>query len=139
MSSKTPRGGCNAPRLGERLKGIDFARVFTSPLQRAKRTCELAGYGSRAKVDCDLVEWNYGYYEGLRAADILLKHLDWELFRDGLPAGETFEEIGSRADRVVGRVRGIDGAVLLFLAVTSSESRPRAGSDSSPKMPVTSY
>jgi probable phosphoglycerate mutase len=110
----TERGECNARRLGERLKGLEFARVFTSPLQRAKRTCELAGFGERAEVDQDLVEWNYGEYEGLRTADIRAKRPDWELFRDGFPGGETFEEIGARADRVVNRVRSVDGKVLLF-------------------------
>ena len=110
----TPRGECNARRLGERLKDLHFVRVFTSPLQRAKRTCELAGFGSRAEVDRDLVEWNYGEYEGLRTADIRAKHPGWELFRDGFPGGESFEEIGARADRVVNRVRSVDGAVLLF-------------------------
>jgi len=110
----TARGECNARRLGERLRGIDFARVFTSPLQRAKRTCELAGYGERAEVDRDLVEWNYGDYEGLRSEEIRAKRPGWEPFRDGFPGGESFDEIGARADRVVNRVRSIDGAVLLF-------------------------
>ena len=110
----TPRGECNARRLGERLKDLQFVRVFTSPLQRAKRTCELAGFGARAEVDRDLVEWNYGEYEGLRTADIRAKHPDWQMFRDGFPGGESFEEIGARADRVVNRVRSVDGAVLLF-------------------------
>ena len=110
----TERGECNARRLGERLKGLEFAGVFSSPLQRARRTCELAGFGSRAKVDPDLVEWDYGEYEGLRTSDIHAKRPDWELFRDGFPGGESFEEIGARADRVVNRVRSVDGAVLLF-------------------------
>jgi probable phosphoglycerate mutase len=110
----TQRGECNARRLGERLKGLEFARVFTSPLQRASRTCELAGFGPRAEVDRDLVEWDYGEYEGLRSADIIVKRPDWQLFRDGFSGGESFEEIGARADRVVKRVRSIDGAVLLF-------------------------
>jgi probable phosphoglycerate mutase len=110
----TRRGECNARRLGERLKGLEFARVFTSPLQRAKRTCELAGFGSRAEVDRDLVEWNYGEYEGLRTADIRAKRPDWEMFRDGFPGGESFDQIAARADRIVDRVRSIDGAVLLF-------------------------
>ena len=110
----TRRGECNAHRLGERLKGLEFARVFTSPLQRAKRTCELAGFESRAEVDCDLVEWNYGEYEGLRTADIHAKRPDWKMFRDGFPGGESFDQIAARADRVVNRVRSIDGSVLLF-------------------------
>jgi probable phosphoglycerate mutase len=110
----TERGECNARRLGERLKGLEFARVFTSPLQRASRTCELAGFGPRAEIDRDLVEWYYGDYEGLRTADIHAKRPDWEPFRDGFPGGESLEEIGARADRVVNRVRSVDGAVLLF-------------------------
>ena len=110
----TKRGECNARRLGERLAGLEFAKVFTSPLQRASRTCELAGFGLRAEVDRDLVEWHYGDYEGLRTADIHAKRPDWELFRDGFPGGESFDEIGARADRVVNRVRSVDGAVLLF-------------------------
>ncbi len=110
----TARGECNARRLGERLKGLEFAQVFTSPLQRASRTCELAGFGQRAQVDGDLTEWNYGDYEGLRAADIHAVRPSWEAFRDGFPGGESFDEIGARADRVVNRVRSIDGAVLLF-------------------------
>jgi len=110
----TTRGECNARRLGERLKGVEFARVFTSPLRRAKRTCDLAGFGSGAEVDHDLVEWNYGEYEGLRTADIRAKRPDWEIFRDGFPGGESLGQIAARADRVVDRVRSIDGAVLLF-------------------------
>jgi probable phosphoglycerate mutase len=82
----TPNGECNARRLGERLKGMTFAKVFTSPLQRASRTCELAGFGAVAETDPDLVEWNYGEYEGLRMDEILRTRPDWQLFRDGLPA-----------------------------------------------------
>jgi probable phosphoglycerate mutase len=93
---------------------MEFTGVFTSPLQRAERTCELAGFKSNAEVDCDLVEWNYGEYEGLRTADIRAKRPDWEMFRDGFPGGESFDQIAARADRVVERVRSIDGAVLLF-------------------------
>jgi broad specificity phosphatase PhoE len=110
----TARGECNARRLGERLKCVEFARVWTSPLQRATRTCELAGFGAQAHVDRDLVEWNYGDYEGLTTADIRAKRPDWQIFRDGFPGGESFDEIGARADRVVQRVRSIEGAVLLF-------------------------
>jgi broad specificity phosphatase PhoE len=110
----TRPGECEARRLGERLKGLEFARVFTSPLQRAKRTCELAGFGPNAEVDRDLVEWNYGGYEGLSTADIRAKRPGWEMFRDGFPDGESFDQIAARADRVIERARAIDGAVLLF-------------------------
>lgn len=110
----TERGQNNARRLGERLKGLVFAHVFTSPLQRAARTCELAGLGKLAKIDPDLVEWNYGAYEGKTTATILAERPGWEIFRDGCPAGESPQDIGARADRVLGRVRALDGDVLLF-------------------------
>src|SRR5208283_803385 len=110
----TANGERNARRLGERLKGQTFVKVFTSPLQRAARTCELAGFGAVAETDPDLVEWNYGEYEGLRLAEILAKRPDWEIFRDGCPRGESPQEIGQRADRVVQRVRAVGGDVLLF-------------------------
>ena len=110
----TEAGECNARRLGERLKGLTFATVFTSPLQRAVRTCELAGFGAVAQVDGDLVEWNYGDYEGRRGADIRAKRPDWQLFRDGCPGGELPRQVGARADRVVYRLRSIQGDVLLF-------------------------
>jgi broad specificity phosphatase PhoE len=110
----TDRGERNARRLGERLKGLSFAKVFTSPLQRAARTCELAGFGAGAEVDRDLLEWNYGEYEGRRTAEILAERRDWQLFRDGCPGGESPGQIGARADRVVSRLRAIQGDVLLF-------------------------
>jgi len=110
----TPAGEGNARQLGQRLKGLRFAAVFTSPLQRALRTCELAGFGPVAKVDPDLVEWNYGQFEGLRLAEILAKRPDWQLFRDGCPAGESPAQVGARADRVVERLRALQADVLLF-------------------------
>jgi probable phosphoglycerate mutase len=110
----TERGERNARRLGERLQGLAFSSVFTSPLQRARRTCELAGFGAVAAVDPDLVEWNYGDYEGKKTADILKDRPDWQLFRDGCPGGEKAADVGARADRVVGRVRALAGDVLLF-------------------------
>jgi len=110
----TPNGECNARRLGERLKGMTFAKVFTSPLQRAARTCELAGFGAVAEIDPDLVEWNYGQYEGLRSDEILRERPGWQLFRDGAPGGESPDQIGVRADRVVERLRAVQGNVLIF-------------------------
>lgn len=110
----TPQGEQNARALGQRLTGVNFAKVFTSPLQRAAHTCELAGFGGVAEVDHDLVEWNYGQYEGLRTAEIHAKRPDWQLFRDGCPGGESPEQVGERADRVLARVRAIEGNVLLF-------------------------
>jgi broad specificity phosphatase PhoE len=110
----TERGQQNARALGGRLHGLDFARVFTSPLQRARRTCELAGYGAKAEVDRDLAEWNYGEYEGLRSTEIHAVRPGWQLFRDGCPGGESPEQVGARAVSVVERVRAIEGDVLLF-------------------------
>jgi probable phosphoglycerate mutase len=110
----TERGERNARRLGERLRGFTFATVLASPLKRAFRTCELAGFGAEAQVDRDLLEWNYGQYEGRRSADIHKERPDWQLFRDGCPGGESPEQVGIRADRVVSRVRAIQGNVLLF-------------------------
>ena len=110
----TDRGECNAVRLGDRLRGLVFTKVFTSPLRRAARTCELAGFGAVANVDRDLMEWNYGDYEGLRTVEIRAKRPDWHLFRDGCPNGESPVQIGARADRVVSRMRAIKGDVLLF-------------------------
>jgi broad specificity phosphatase PhoE len=110
----TERGERNARRLEERLRGLTFAKVFTSPLQRAKRTCELAGFGAIAEIDGDLVEWNYGDYEGRHSADVHRELPDWELFRDGCPGGESPGEAAARADRVVSRVRAVPGDVLLF-------------------------
>jgi probable phosphoglycerate mutase len=110
----TERGERTARRLGDRLKGIMFAKVLTSPLQRAARTCELAGFKSVAEVDKDLVEWNYGQYEGRRTAEIRAERPDWELFRDGCPGGESPHEVAVRADRIVKRVREVPGNVLIF-------------------------
>ena len=110
----TDRGERNARRLGERLAGMQFAKVFTSPLQRAARTCALAGFGAAAEVDRDLVEWNYGEYEGRRTSEIRAERPDWELFRDGCPGGESPHQAGARADRVVARVRAAGGDVLVF-------------------------
>jgi broad specificity phosphatase PhoE len=110
----TKRGERNARRLEERLRGVTFAQVWTSPLQRATRTCELAGFGAVAEIDRDLVEWNYGVYEGRRTADIHRERPEWQLFRDGCPGGESPQEVGARADRVVTRVRAVSGDVLVF-------------------------
>lgn len=110
----TERGERNARRLSERLRGLSFAKVFTSPLQRAKRTCELAGFGAAAEIDPDLVEWNYGEYEGRRTVEIHRDRPDWQLFRDGCPGGESPSEVGARADRVIKRIRAVQGNALLF-------------------------
>ncbi|HTG75111.1 MAG TPA: histidine phosphatase family protein [Terriglobia bacterium] len=110
----TERGECTARRLGERLKELILTRVFTSPLQRARRTCELAGFGAVAEVDRDLVEWDYGQYEGRRTVEIQAERPDWQLFRDGCPGGESPAQVAARADRIVDRVRAVQGNALLF-------------------------
>jgi broad specificity phosphatase PhoE len=110
----TERGEQNARRLGQRLQALNFNHVRTSPLQRATRTCQLAGFAGVAVVDPDLVEWDYGEYEGLRTVEIRKQRPDWQLFRDGCPGGESVEEVGARADRVVVRMRTNNENVLLF-------------------------
>lgn len=110
----TPRGEHNAALLGKRLRGRTFEAVFTSPLQRARRTCEIAGFGDVAIVEPDLVEWNYGEYEGLTSKQILERNPNWDLFRDGCPGGESVAQIAARADRVIAKVRAVSGDVLAF-------------------------
>jgi broad specificity phosphatase PhoE len=110
----TERGERNASALRERFAGLKFAKVFTSPLQRARRTCELAGFGDVAEIDLNLLEWDYGQYEGLTTAQVRAKRPDWQLFRDGCPGGESPEQVMARADSVIRRVRGLGEDVLLF-------------------------
>ena len=110
----TQCGEENARALRERLAGLSFGKAFTSPLQRATRTCELAGFGAVAEIDRNLLEWDYGQYEGLTSAEIHAKRPDWQLFRDGCPGGESPEQVAARADSVVARVRGLGTNVLLF-------------------------
>ena len=110
----TERGEQNARALGERLAGLSFAKVFTSPLQRAARTCELSGFGTVAEIERDLLEWNYGQYEGRRTAEIHVERPEWQLFRDGCPGGESPDQVGVRADHVLTRVRALGADVLLF-------------------------
>jgi broad specificity phosphatase PhoE len=110
----TERGEENARRLRGRLEGITFTEVLVSPLQRARRTCELAGFAAVAKVTPDLVEWGYGEYEGRLTSDIRRERPGWYLFRDSCPGGESLAEVGVRADRVVARLRADGGRILLF-------------------------
>lgn len=110
----TPSGEHRAHRLVARLAGCSFAAVLTSPLQRAARTCELAGFGAAAAREGDLVEWDYGDYEGRRSVEIHAERPDWLLFRDGCPGGESPAQVGARADRVVHRLRAVGGDVLIF-------------------------
>ena len=110
----TPHGEELAKKLEARLKGMAFAKVFTSPLQRAKRTCELAGFGAVAEVLPELVEWNYGDYEGIKTHDIHKDRPDWDLFKHGAPGGEAVHQVTMRANRVIERLREVDGDVLCF-------------------------
>jgi len=110
----TAGGEEQARRLRDRLKPISFAKVFSSPLQRATRTAELSGYGAIAELDRDLTEWNYGDYEGKKRDWILADRPGWLIFRDGCPNGESPADVGIRADRVISRICRVDGNVLVF-------------------------
>ena len=110
----TPEGENSARALAGRLKPYSFQKVFTSPLQRASRTCDLAGFGSLASVEPGLVEWDYGDYEGKTSAEIRRERPDWQLFRDGCPGGESPAQAARRADAVLDRLRPVPGNVLLF-------------------------
>ena len=110
----TERGEDDARELSARLRGLSFAKVFTSPLQRARRTGELAGFGESAEADPDLMEWDYGAYEGRRTVAIRAERPGWRLFEDGCPGGETLVEVSCRADRVIARIRALESDVLVF-------------------------
>jgi broad specificity phosphatase PhoE len=110
----TERGEANAARLRQRLADVGPALVMSSPLRRARRTCELAGFGAAVEIDDDLIEWDYGVYDGRTTADIRKERPDWSLFRDGCPGGETAEQVGVRADRLIARLRAGGGNALLF-------------------------
>jgi broad specificity phosphatase PhoE len=110
----TQEGREQARGLVDTLSGLQFAAVFVSPLQRARETCALAGFEHRAVVDPDLVEWNYGTYDGKTNAQIQEVNPGWLLFRDGAPGGETIDDVAARAARVIERVRAVSGDVLLF-------------------------
>jgi probable phosphoglycerate mutase len=112
--SLNKRGEEHARQLGERLRGFSFVRVFTSPLQRASKTCEIAGFGAAAEVDTDLLEWDYGDLEGMHTSDILKRQPGWELYRDGCPGGESADDVATRADRFIKQVHGISGDILAF-------------------------
>jgi probable phosphoglycerate mutase len=110
----TERGERNAVNLHDRLRGLTFSHVLVSPLARARRTCELAGFAAAAEVVPDLGEWDYGAYEGRRTAEILAERPGWYLFRDGCPGGESVADVGTRADRVIAGLRAAGGHTLLF-------------------------
>jgi probable phosphoglycerate mutase len=110
----TEAGERDAKKLADYLRDVAKVRVFTSPLQRARRTCELAGFGADAVIDPDLVEWDYGDYEGLTTSQIQHQRPGWNLFVDGCPNGESVEQVGERADRVVARLRILDQSALMF-------------------------
>jgi broad specificity phosphatase PhoE len=110
----TEHGRETARRLEPVLTKQRFDLVLTSPLQRARETCELAGLSARAQIDADLVEWNYGDYEGLTSKQILALSPGWFLFRDGCPGGERPDDVGARVDRVIARARSLQGHVALF-------------------------
>jgi probable phosphoglycerate mutase len=110
----TANGESQARKLAPYLLNVGFSHVLTSPLQRARQTCSLAGQGAHAVIDPDLTEWDYGDYEGQRSVDILKQRKDWNLFRDGCPNGETTVQITERADRLITRLRTLEGHVALF-------------------------
>jgi broad specificity phosphatase PhoE len=110
----TEHGEAQARELAERLRGTSFAAVFVSPLQRARRTCELAGLSAMARVDATLHEWDYGEYEGLTRAQIRTRQPQWDVFRDGCPGGESPQQVQARADGVLARLRALDGRVAIF-------------------------
>jgi broad specificity phosphatase PhoE len=110
----TERGERQAVKLGERLRSQQFSAVFTSPLQRARRTCELAGLGGVAQIDEGLREWNYGEYEGLTSVQIRARRANWEVFRDGCPGGESPQQMQDRVDGVIARLRALTGTVAVF-------------------------
>ncbi len=110
----TEVGENDARALKRRLHGMRFCKVFTSALQRDLRTCELAGFADVAEIDSDLLEWNYGAYEGRTPAEIRAERQDWQLFRDGCPQGESPAAVTRRLDQLIFRLRAVEDDVLLF-------------------------
>lgn len=111
---RNEKGEQDARMLAEWLRAVRFSRVFTSPLQRARRTCELAGFGDVAEIEPDLVEWDYGDYEGQFSIDTRKKRPDWNLYRDGCPGGESPAQVSERADRLIARFRTLEGNIAIF-------------------------
>jgi probable phosphoglycerate mutase len=110
----TAEGEAQARGLAPKIAGHPFALVLTSPMQRARRTCELAGLGAEAQLERNLSEWDYGDYEGLSTADIHRTRPDWSIFRDGFPGGETIDQVAARAQAAIARALAAKGDVALF-------------------------
>ena len=110
----TEQGEHDARELAERLLGVSFSRVFTSPLKRARRTYELSALNKVAEIEPDLAEWDYGDYEGKRAEDIRKGRPDWNVFRDGCPNGESPAQVSKRADLLIARLRTLEGDLAIF-------------------------
>lgn len=110
----TAAGEARARNLSVLLRNAHFSEVLSSPLQRARRTCELAGFGAVARIEPRLREWDYGDYEGRTTADIRTQRPDWNIYRDGCPAGESAAQVSDRADQLLGDLRRMDGMVALF-------------------------
>ncbi|MFT4182211.1 MAG: histidine phosphatase family protein [Rhizobium sp.] len=110
----TEAGEEAARKVAGRLPAIDFAAVWSSPSQRARNTCALAGFGDAAVIKDDLAEWDYGAYEGITTKEILAARPGWQLFRNGCPNGETAADVGARADRIIAGIRAVNGSVLIF-------------------------
>jgi broad specificity phosphatase PhoE len=110
----TPAGEEAARHIAIRLSGLTFSAVWSSPSQRASKTCALAGFGSQAVTKAELAEWDYGAYEGLTTKQILAERPGWRLFRDGCPRGELTSDVGARADLIIGQLRQTDGTFLIF-------------------------
>jgi probable phosphoglycerate mutase len=110
----TEHGRAQAQAVGEALRGRDFALVLTSPLERARETCRLAGFDDQAQTRDELMEWDYGAYEGRTTPEVREERPGWTLWRDGVPSGETIEQVAERVDRVIEEIRGPDGDALLF-------------------------
>jgi probable phosphoglycerate mutase len=103
-----------AQHIGKLLSGTTFSQVLVSPLQRARRTCELAGLGTAARVQQNLSEWNYGDYEGRTPADIRARRPSWDIYRDGAPGGESADQVSARADAVIAELRAMVGRIAIF-------------------------
>lgn len=110
----TAAGEVAARTLAGRLQGLAFSAIWSSPSQRASKTCALAGFGDARVIKDDLAEWDYGTYEGITTKAILAEHPGWQLFRDGCPGGESAADVGARADRIIHAIRAANDRILIF-------------------------